>query len=215
MKSTELRPDRSDAALTDLTGACRVRRAARGTGCSAFVPHATAGLVDRGAGSRAPTTTCSRRSTTCCPRDGRWRHRHGSPGHGADHVLPLLAPPIAHRPGRRRAAAARDVAVDRAARPEPRQPDPDRSAELRGGLTRTPAPSRRAVSALADGASMGVQRMLRRLATIGARRGRGSQEQQPDRDGNEPADDDQPDRRRRSGLREHVGSRARWRPASR
>jgi thiamine phosphate synthase YjbQ (UPF0047 family) len=27
------------------------------------------------------------------PRHGRWRHRHGSPGHGADHVLPLLAPP--------------------------------------------------------------------------------------------------------------------------
>ena len=27
------------------------------------------------------------------PRDGRWRHRHGSPGHGADHVLPLLVPP--------------------------------------------------------------------------------------------------------------------------
>jgi thiamine phosphate synthase YjbQ (UPF0047 family) len=27
------------------------------------------------------------------PRDDRWRHRHGSPGHGADHVLPLLAPP--------------------------------------------------------------------------------------------------------------------------
>ena len=27
------------------------------------------------------------------PRDDRYRHRHGSPGHGADHVLPLLAPP--------------------------------------------------------------------------------------------------------------------------
>jgi thiamine phosphate synthase YjbQ (UPF0047 family) len=27
------------------------------------------------------------------PRDERWRHAHGSPGHGADHVLPLLAPP--------------------------------------------------------------------------------------------------------------------------
>jgi thiamine phosphate synthase YjbQ (UPF0047 family) len=27
------------------------------------------------------------------PRDDRWRHRHGSPGHGADHVLPLLVPP--------------------------------------------------------------------------------------------------------------------------
>ena len=27
------------------------------------------------------------------PRDDRWRHRHGSPGHGADHVLPLLVAP--------------------------------------------------------------------------------------------------------------------------
>jgi thiamine phosphate synthase YjbQ (UPF0047 family) len=27
------------------------------------------------------------------PRDDRWVHRHGSPGHGADHVLPLLVPP--------------------------------------------------------------------------------------------------------------------------
>ena len=27
------------------------------------------------------------------PRDDRYRHEHGSPGHGADHVVPLLAPP--------------------------------------------------------------------------------------------------------------------------
>lgn len=27
------------------------------------------------------------------PRDERWRHRHGSPGHGADHVLPALVSP--------------------------------------------------------------------------------------------------------------------------
>ena len=27
------------------------------------------------------------------PRDDRWVHRHGSPGHGADHVLPLLVSP--------------------------------------------------------------------------------------------------------------------------
>jgi thiamine phosphate synthase YjbQ (UPF0047 family) len=27
------------------------------------------------------------------PRDDRWRHRHGSPGHGADHVIPMLVPP--------------------------------------------------------------------------------------------------------------------------
>ena len=27
------------------------------------------------------------------PRDDRYRHRHGSPGHGADHVLPALISP--------------------------------------------------------------------------------------------------------------------------
>jgi thiamine phosphate synthase YjbQ (UPF0047 family) len=27
------------------------------------------------------------------PRDDRWRHRHGSPGHGADHVVPALVAP--------------------------------------------------------------------------------------------------------------------------
>ena len=42
----------------------------------------------------APTTTCWRRSTGCCrATSGCYRHRHGSAGHGADHVLPLLAPP--------------------------------------------------------------------------------------------------------------------------
>jgi thiamine phosphate synthase YjbQ (UPF0047 family) len=32
------------------------------------------------------------------PRDDRWRHRHGSPGHGRDHVLPALVPPYATVP---------------------------------------------------------------------------------------------------------------------
>jgi thiamine phosphate synthase YjbQ (UPF0047 family) len=27
------------------------------------------------------------------PRDGRWDHRHGSAGHGADHVLPAFVAP--------------------------------------------------------------------------------------------------------------------------
>ena len=27
------------------------------------------------------------------PRDDRYRHRHGSPGHGADHVIPGLVSP--------------------------------------------------------------------------------------------------------------------------
>jgi secondary thiamine-phosphate synthase enzyme len=60
---------------------------------SIFVPHATAGLVvvEIGAGSDADLLSALDR---LLPRDeSLYRHRHGSPGHGADHVLPLLAPP--------------------------------------------------------------------------------------------------------------------------
>jgi secondary thiamine-phosphate synthase enzyme len=60
---------------------------------SVFVPHATAGLVivEVGAGSDDDLLAALDR---LLPRDDRlYRHRHGSPGHGADHVLPLLAPP--------------------------------------------------------------------------------------------------------------------------
>jgi thiamine phosphate synthase YjbQ (UPF0047 family) len=57
------------------------------------VPHATAGLVivEIGAGSDDDLMAALDR---LLPRDEtRYVHRHGSPGHGADHVLPLLAPP--------------------------------------------------------------------------------------------------------------------------
>lgn len=57
------------------------------------MPHATAGLVvvETGAGSDDDLLAALDR---LLPRDeSRYRHRHGSPGHGADHVLPLLAPP--------------------------------------------------------------------------------------------------------------------------
>jgi secondary thiamine-phosphate synthase enzyme len=82
--------------LADLTPACAAfvaEAAAGGDGMlSIFVPHATAGLVvvEIGAGSDADLVDALDR---LLPRDDRWRHRHGSPGHGADHVLPLLAPP--------------------------------------------------------------------------------------------------------------------------
>jgi secondary thiamine-phosphate synthase enzyme len=82
--------------LVDLTPACAAfaAEAAAGTDglLSVFVPHATAGLVivEIGAGSDADLLDALDR---LLPRDDRWRHRHGSPGHGADHVLPLLAPP--------------------------------------------------------------------------------------------------------------------------
>lgn len=60
---------------------------------SVFLPHATAGLVvvEMGAGSDDDLLAALDR---LLPRDERlYRHSHGSPGHGADHVLPLLAPP--------------------------------------------------------------------------------------------------------------------------
>jgi secondary thiamine-phosphate synthase enzyme len=57
-----------------------------------FVPHATAGVVvmELGSGSDDDLMDALDR---LLPRDARWRHAHGSVGHGADHVLPLLAPP--------------------------------------------------------------------------------------------------------------------------
>jgi secondary thiamine-phosphate synthase enzyme len=57
-----------------------------------FVPHATAGVVvmELGSGSDEDLLDALDR---LLPRDSRWRHAHGSTGHGADHVLPLLAPP--------------------------------------------------------------------------------------------------------------------------
>lgn len=66
----------------------------RGDGlCHVFVPHATAGvaLFETGSGSEDDVETTVGR---LLPRDeGLWRHAHGSPGHGADHVLPLLVSP--------------------------------------------------------------------------------------------------------------------------
>ena len=57
-----------------------------------WVPHATAGLVviETGAGSDRDLLAALR---TLLPADDRWTHRHGSPGHGRDHVLPALLAP--------------------------------------------------------------------------------------------------------------------------
>ncbi len=59
---------------------------------SIFVPHATAGLaiMETGAGSESDLEETLNR---LLPRDDRWTHRHGSPGHGADHVLPAFITP--------------------------------------------------------------------------------------------------------------------------
>ncbi|OLR94104.1 YjbQ family protein [Actinokineospora bangkokensis] len=62
-----------------------------------WVPHATAGLavIETGAGSDDDLLAALR---DLLPGDDRWRHRHGTPGHGRDHVLPGLIPPYATIP---------------------------------------------------------------------------------------------------------------------
>jgi secondary thiamine-phosphate synthase enzyme len=85
-----------DRGFSDLTPACARFAAEASAGAdgllSVFVPHATAGLVilELGAGSDIDALHTLDR---LLPRDDRWTHRHGSHGHGADHVLPLLAAP--------------------------------------------------------------------------------------------------------------------------
>ena len=84
-----------DRRIVDLTDACAAFLADVGAAdglLTVFVPHATAGVVilELGAGSDSDLVDALDR---LLPRDDRWRHRHGSPGHGADHVLPLLVSP--------------------------------------------------------------------------------------------------------------------------
>lgn len=57
-----------------------------------FLPHATAGLalLETGAGSDQDLAD---HLDELLPRDDRWRHAHGSAGHGADHVMPALISP--------------------------------------------------------------------------------------------------------------------------
>ena len=94
MKSTELTIHTGRRrGLFDITDACARFVASEGDGLlNVFVPHATCGLViiELGAGSDEDYVATLDR---LLPRDERWRHRHGTPGHGADHVVPAFAPP--------------------------------------------------------------------------------------------------------------------------
>ena len=80
-------------AIVDLTA--EVRRFVRSEGdglVNVSVPHATAGLVlmELGSGSEADLWN---RLDALLPRDRRYVHSHGSPGHGADHVMPAFVSP--------------------------------------------------------------------------------------------------------------------------
>lgn len=84
--------------VLDLTDPCSLFVRGRGDGLlHVFVPHATAGvaILELNAGSDEDLLAALR---DLLPVDGRWRHRHGSPGHGRSHVLPGLVPPYATVP---------------------------------------------------------------------------------------------------------------------
>lgn len=101
MESTEVEiRTGSTEVVQDLSGEVErfLRSAGAGDGLlNVWVPHATAGLavLETGAGSDDDLLAQLRE---LLPADNRWRHRHGSPGHGRDHVLPALVPPYATIP---------------------------------------------------------------------------------------------------------------------
>jgi secondary thiamine-phosphate synthase enzyme len=88
----------SRATVVDITDRASTFVRGRGDGLlHVFVPHATAGIaiIETGAGSDDDLLTAL---DSVLPADGRWRHRHGSPGHGRDHVLPAFVAPYASLP---------------------------------------------------------------------------------------------------------------------
>ena len=93
MDSKVLDVDSAQRTTVDLTDAVQAFCAGRGDGlCNVFVPHATAGvaIIETGAGSDHDLIDTLER---LLPRDDRYRHAHGSPGHGADHLLPAIVAP--------------------------------------------------------------------------------------------------------------------------
>jgi secondary thiamine-phosphate synthase enzyme len=85
----------SKPVVRDITGEAELFVRGRGDGLlHVFVPHATAGLaiIETGAGSDEDLLTAI---DELLPAQDKWRHRHGSRGHGRDHVLPAWIPPYA------------------------------------------------------------------------------------------------------------------------
>jgi secondary thiamine-phosphate synthase enzyme len=84
--------------VLDITGQCAEFVSEYDDGLlHVFVPHATAGIaiLETGAGSDADLLAAL---ADLLPADDRWRHRHGSPGHGRSHVMPAIVPPYATIP---------------------------------------------------------------------------------------------------------------------
>jgi len=84
-------------AVLDITGRCQefaASAAGNGDGLlHVFVPHATAGLalIELGSGSDHDLLSAL---AGLLPADDRWRHAHGSAGHGRSHVMPAFVAPF-------------------------------------------------------------------------------------------------------------------------
>jgi secondary thiamine-phosphate synthase enzyme len=93
MKSVEIEVDTSASRVVDLTTEVERFCRAQGDGLlNVFVPHATAGLalMETNSGSEADLVDALDR---LLPRDDRYRHAHGSLGHGADHLVSTIVSP--------------------------------------------------------------------------------------------------------------------------
>jgi secondary thiamine-phosphate synthase enzyme len=94
MRSAELTIDTRGRRVVDVTPEVEgfVSTAGADGLLQIFVPHATAGvaLMETGSGSEDDLEDVLER---LLPRDDRYRHRHGSAGHGGDHLLPVFVSP--------------------------------------------------------------------------------------------------------------------------
>jgi secondary thiamine-phosphate synthase enzyme len=94
MKATEFEVDTRGKLVTDITD--RVQAFAGEVNAEGlvhvFLPHATAGLalMETGSGSEEDLGGVIE---AILPREDRYGHRHGSVGHGGDHLLPVFVPP--------------------------------------------------------------------------------------------------------------------------
>lgn len=93
MDTTELSLRTGTSLVTDVTAEVERFCADRGDGLlNVLVPHATAGVavMETGSGSEDDLAVAIDR---LLPASERYRHSHGSPGHGRDHVLPVFVAP--------------------------------------------------------------------------------------------------------------------------
>ena len=137
MDSEVLPVHTDDRLVTDITRQVADFCNGRGDGlCSVFAQHATAGLalMEVGSGSEEDLANALAR---LLPRDVSYAHSHGSRGHGADHLVPVIVSPSLVLPVLGGAPALgtwqRVVLVD----PNRDNPTPEHSTELRGGLRRS------------------------------------------------------------------------------